>query len=318
MRKLFPVFILVSLVMAACGGSVPAASSGVLKVVASTTIVGDVVAQVGGDLIDLTVLFPVGADPHTFEPRPQDVAAISEADVIVLNGLDLEEVLEPSLDANAKGVIVHASEGIEVLEFAAHEHDHEGEEHEGEEHEGEEEHHHEGGDPHTWTDPNNVMVWTENIASALSEADPANAATYQSNADAYINELRELDTWIRTQVESIPPERRELVTDHSSFGYFADTYGFEQVGLVVAAISTNASPSAKELAELVDAIQEHDVPAIFVGTTVNPALAEQVAQDSGAQVVFLYTGSLSEPGGEADSYLAFMKYNVNAIAEALK
>ena len=126
---------------------------------------GDVTRQVGSDLIELTVLFPPGADPHTFEPRPQDVAAISEADVIVINGLGLEEALEPTLEANAKGVVVHASEGIEVLAF-------EGEEHEGEEHE--------GGDPHTWTDPNNVIVWTENIAAALAEADPSNAATYRA------------------------------------------------------------------------------------------------------------------------------------------
>jgi ABC-type Zn uptake system ZnuABC Zn-binding protein ZnuA len=216
------------------------------------------------------------------------------------------------------GTLIHVAEGIKVLEFAAHEHEGDEHAHEDEDHKAEDEHEHEGVDPHTWTDPNNVIVWTQNIASALSKADPANAATYQANADAYVEELRELDTWIRTQVESIPVEQRELVTDHASFGYFADEYGFEQVGLVVASLSTNASPSAKELAQLIDAIQEHDVPAIFVGTTVNPTLAEQVAGDTDSLVVFLYTGSLSEPGGEADSYMDFMKYNVMAIVEALR
>ncbi len=304
-RKLLPILLVVSLLLAACGSDTVVVSGDGLKVVASTTILGDVVSQVGGDLINLDVLYPPGTDPHTFEPRPQDIAAISNAQVIFISGLGLEESLEPTLDANANGTVVHVSDGIEAHALggeAGDEHDHE----------------HGGGDPHTWTDPNNIIIWTENIASTLSEADPANAAAYQSNADSYIGELRELDAWIRAQVETVPNEKRALVTDHASFGYFADEYGFEQVGLVVASLSTNASPSAKELAELTDAVKEHGVPAIFVGTTVNPTLAEQVANDTGAQVVFLFTGSLSEPGGEADSYISFMRYNVSAIVEALK
>lgn len=304
-RKLLPLLLVVSLLSSACGSDTAIDSNDGLKVVASTTIVGDVVSQVGGNLIDLTMLYPPGVDPHTFEPRPRDIAAISDADVVVIHGLELEETLESTLDANVNGLLVHAADGVDTIAL------------EGEGH-AQDDHAHEGSDPHTWTDPNNVMVWTENIASALAEADPANAAIYRSNADAYIDELRELDVWIRAQVETIPVERRELVTDHASFGYFAEEYGFEQVGLVVASLSTNAAPSAKELAQLTDAIKEHDIPAIFVGTTVNPALAEQVANDTGTQIVFVYTGSLSEPGGEADSYLDFMKYNVTAIVEALK
>jgi len=313
-RKLLPVVLFLGLLLAACGGGSPA-ESGRLKVVASTTIVGDVVAQVGGDLIALTVLFPPGADPHTFEPRPQDIAALSEAQVVVINGMGLEEALEPALEANVKGTILHASEGIEALAFEGEEH--EGEEHEGEEHEGEE-HHHEGGDPHTWTDPNNVIVWTQNIAAALAEADPENAKAYQANADAYAASLTELDGWIRAQVEQIPAERRKLVTDHRAFGYFVDEYGLEQVGALIGSFSTNAAPSAQELAALEDKIKEQGVPAVFVGKTVNPELAEQVAQDTGVKLVHVYTGSLSEPGGEADSYINFMRYNVEAILEALK
>lgn len=341
-RKSLPILLIAGLLLAACGGGQPAGSPGGLKVVASTTIVGDVVALVGGDLIDLTVLFPPGTDPHTFEPRPQDLAAISEAQVIVINGLGLEEALAPALEANATGAIVHASEGIEVLDFAVHEHDHEGDEHEGElahegeehegeehegedehayegeEHQGEEHHHHEGGDPHTWTDPNNVIVWTENIAAALAGADPANAEAYQANADAYAASLRDLDTWIRSEVAQIPPDNRKMVTDHLALGYFADEYGLEQIGALVGSFSTNAAPSAQELAALEDTIREQEIPAVFVGKTVNPELAEQVAQDTGTAVVPVYTGSLTAPGGEADSYLAFMRYNVTAIVEALK
>ena len=301
-RTSLPIFVIFSLLLAACGSSMPATSSASLKVVASTTIIGDVVAQVGGDLINLTVLFPPGADPHTFEPRPKDIAAISDADIVIIHGLGLEETLKSALDANVSGTLVYAAEGVDVLEFAGEGHDDD----------------HENGDPHTWMDPNNVIIWTQNIAIALAKADPDNAQTYQANAEVYIAQLHELDSWIRAQVETIPAGQRQLVTDHLTFGYFAREYGFEQVGLVVAALSTNAAPSAKELADLVNTIKERHVPAIFVGNTVNPALSEQVANDTGARVVFVYTGSLSKAGGEADSYIKFMRYNVNAIVEALK
>jgi manganese/iron transport system substrate-binding protein len=302
-RKSIPVFVLASLLLAACGNGAPTASIGSLKVVASTTIVGDVVAQLGGELIDLTVLFPPGADPHTFEPRPQDIAAISDADVVVVSGLGLEESLQPALEANAKGVVVRASDGIQLLALA-------GNEHTGEDHA--------GSDPHTWTDPNNVIIWTQNIAAALAEADPANSDSYQTNAEAYTASLLDLDAWIRSEVAQIPPERRKLVTDHRAFGYFANEYGFEQIGALVGSFSTNASPSAQEIAALEDTIRAQNVPAVFIGKTVNPELAGQVARDTGTKLVLVYTGSLSQPGGEADSYLKFMRYNVKAIVEALK
>jgi ABC-type Zn uptake system ZnuABC Zn-binding protein ZnuA len=304
-RKFIPMVVLASLLLTACGGPPPDVQAG-LKVVASTTIVGDVVAQVGGDRIELTVLFPTGADPHTFEPRPQDIAALSDAQVVIISGLGLEEALEPTLEANVKGAIVHASDGIEVLTFDGGVYEEDGDRT------------HESGDPHTWTDPNNVIVWTENIAAALSEADPSNAAVYRANADAYIASLRQLDNWIRSEVAQIPAERRKLVTDHRALGYFADEYGFEQVGALVGSFSTNASPSAQELAALEETIKLQNVTAVFVGNEVNPQLAEQVVQDTGTKLVYLYTGSLSEAGGEADSYIEFIRYNVNAIVGALK
>jgi manganese/iron transport system substrate-binding protein len=302
-RKFIPMIVL-TVLLTGCGGSPVTPGSG-LRVVASTTILGDVVAQVGGNLIDLTVLFPTGADPHTFDPRPQDIAAISDAPVVFISGLGLEESLQPALDANATGTVVQVSEGIDVrtLDNAAQTADPHG---------------HENVDPHTWTDPNNVIVWTQNIAATLAKADPAHADTYQANTDAYIASLRELDAWIRSEVTQIPPERRKLVTDHYAFGYFADEYGFEQVGALVGSFSTNASPSAQEIAALEDAIRAQNVPAVFVGATVNPTLAEQVAQDTGTKIVSVYTGSLTTPGGDADSYVKFMRYNVNAIVNALK
>ena len=299
-RKFVPLLMLISL-LAGCS-SAPTASNSGLRVVASTTILGDVVSQVGGNLINLSVLFPIGADPHTFDPRPQDVAAISDAQVVFINGLGLEESLQPSLDANAKGTVVAVSDGIDVRKLdnaaAAVEHG--------------------GADPHTWTDPNNIIVWTQNIAAALAQADPANADAYQANANTYIASLQDLDAWIRSEVTQIPPERRKLVTDHYAFGYFADEYGFKQVGALVGSFSTNASPSAQEIATLEDTIRAQHVPAVFVGTTVNTSLAEQVAQDTGTKIVPVYTGSLTAPDGNAGTYLAFMHYNVTAIVSALK
>jgi ABC-type Zn uptake system ZnuABC Zn-binding protein ZnuA len=213
-------------------------------------------------------------------------------------------------------------EGEEHDHEAEEQHDEqEGEEHEGEEHHDEhegEDHDHEGIDPHTWIDPNNVTVWVHNIEHKLSEADPGNAQAYAANAEAYEAELETLDAWIKEQVAQIPEENRKLVTDHTLFGYFADEYGFEQVGALIPSFSTLAEPTAQELAAIEDAISELNVKAIFVGNTVNPALAERVAEDAGTLLVFVYTGSLSEPNGEAPTYLEYMRYNTNAFVDALK
>jgi len=265
-----------------------------------------VVKQVGGDRIALSTLLPVGADPHSFEPRPRDMAVMNDAALVFVNGLGLEEALRPVLDANVTGSVIEVSQGITPRPFSQ---DHAAAGSDAG---------HAAGDPHTWTDPNNVIVWTQNVADALSAADPENAPTYRANADAYIVELRALDAWIRQQVAQVPPERRKLVSDHAIWGYFADEYGFELAGLVVASLSGGAAPSAQELARLEDAIRSEGVSALFVGSTANPALSAQVASDTGARLVTLYTGSLSEPGKGADNYLDFMRYNVNAIVEALR
>jgi ABC-type Zn uptake system ZnuABC Zn-binding protein ZnuA len=299
-------FLLLLLSACSSGGRQGSPPDGRLQVVATTSIVGDVVGNIGGELIELTVLVLPGGDPHTFEPRPQDIAAVSDAQVVFASGLGLEEALKGVLEANVKGTLVEVSDGLAVIPLQ------DKDEHEGAQPE------HGTGDPHTWMDPNNVIIWAGNIATALAEADPTNRATYQTNAESYIAELRELDAWIRQQVEQVPPKQRKLVSDHAVLGYFAAEYGFEQVGLVIPALSSSAAPSAQELAALVDAIRAQDVQAILVGTTVNPALSEQVANDTGAELVFIYTGSLSQPGGEASSYIQLMRYNVQTIVDTLK
>ncbi len=301
------------LLVAACAPDTPQPAPGAeegLPVVATTSIVADVVRQVGGERISVSVLLPLGIDPHAYEPAPQDVARLSGAQLIFANGAGLEEFLPALLEnAGAANRLVEVSSGIELIEFA--------QEH-GAEDAHEEEDEHEEGDPHTWVDPNLVIIWVENIRAALAAADPVNAAVYAANAAAYQAELRALDSWVREQVETIPPGNRKIVTDHLVFGYFAERYGFEQVGAIIPGYSTLAAPSAQEIAAIEDAIREFGVKAVFVGESVNPSIAQRIAEDTGVRLVPLYHGSLSEPGGPADSYLTFIRYNVSAIVEALK
>ena len=298
-----------------------ATDTGKLKVVATTTIVGDVVSEIGGDLIDLTVLLPVGTDPHGFDPTPQDVAKLADADVIFANGLGLEEFLDSMIEsAGVENKVVYVSDGIDLLRSEEHHDEDEGEEHHNED-EGEEHHHehnHGGIDPHTWFSPLNVMVWIHNIAYALSDVDPDSAQAYAHNEEVYEAELVELDTWIREQVAQIPEDNRNLVTDHSLFTYFADEYSFTQVGALVPGYSTVAEPTAQELAQIEDAIEDLNVKAVFVGYTVNPVLGERVADDTGTELVFVYTGALSETDGAAATYLHYMRYNTTAFVNALR
>lgn len=299
LQKFF--LILALLTLTACS-TAPASTSteNLLTVSTSTSIIGDVARQIGGSYVDVHVLFPIGADPHSYEPRPQDIVTLTDAEVVLVNGFGLEETIQPLLE-NAKRLIT-VSDGIQPLSLNGG-------------HAGESER---GFDPHVWQDPNNVIVWARNIRDAFSQADPAHAEEYAANAENYIAELTALDTWIREQVAQVPEANRKLVTDHQAFGYLASRYGFTQIGAVVPALSTGASPSAQELAALEDLIHSSGVKAIFVGSTVNPELSRRVANDMGIRLVTLFTGSLSAPGGGADTYLTFVRYNVNAIVEALK
>jgi manganese/iron transport system substrate-binding protein len=315
----FLIFFLLVLGLPACGQQISDtqdhtdSDSGKLKIVATTTIVGDVVSQIGGDLIDLSILLPVGTDPHSFDPTPQDIALISDADIVFANGAGLEVFLDPLIEsAGAAEKVVRVSASVDFLKVAGDERNHESDEN------AVAENHQNGFDPHTWTDPNNVIVWLNQIENKLCEMDPKNAEIYAANATAYELELQDLDAWIRDQVAQIPEENRKLVTDHTLFGYFADEYGFDQVGALIPSFSTLAEPTAQELVTIENAIHELNVSAIFVGNTVNPSLAERIAEDTGTQLVFVYTGSLSEPGGDAPTYLDYMRYNTNAFVDALK
>ena len=303
MKRIFLALSLLMLLLASfLTGCAQQASSSGLKVVATTTIVGDIARQIGGERISLTVLLPVGADPHTYEPRPQDVAAIHDARVIFINGLELEHSLEPIISTNASGPVIAVSDGIDVLPFSATPGDEQ----------------HTTGDPHTWTDPNNVKIWVENIRQALTTVDPSGAELYKTNAETLTKDLTELDSWITQEVALIPAANRKLVTDHQSMGYFTNRYGFEQAGLLLPSLTTNASASALDLAQVEEVINTQEIHTIFIEVGANDALAAQVANDTGVTVARIYSGSLGTADSGAGTYLDFMRFNVNAIVEGLR
>jgi ABC-type Zn uptake system ZnuABC Zn-binding protein ZnuA len=295
--------------LAGCAGPPPAAHSGPLRIVAVETFLADIARAVTGDAGQVASLMPVGADPHTYEPTPSDVRRVLESDVLVANGAQYDAQVVEQLRSNAPTLlIVTAAAGIEQLASASTP-TAQGPSH--------------GprfipGDPHLWLDPVNVVSYAETIRDQLIRLDPANAARYAANTEAYRAELLSLDQWIRDQVQGLPPQRRLLVTNHESLAYFAARYGFTIVGTLLPGLSSTASPSARDLARLVDAIRAANVPVIFLEVGSDKRLADQLAQETGVRVISdLYTESLSAPSGPAPTYLEMMRYDTRAIVSAL-
>ncbi len=283
-----------------------------LRVVATTSIVADVVANISGDAIELNSIIPRMTDPHGYQLTPGDLRMLHDADLVFINGLGLEEALEQTLGQLPEDMpIVSLSEGIQLRELTPERTDTSSDH-------GTEAHADTGVDPHVWFDPLNINVWADNTAQSLAALDPANAATFQAQSDVFHNQLEDLHNWILTQLEEIPQADRKLVTDHLLMGYFAQRYDFEILNALLPSFSSAASPSAQELADLQDSIRQSGVKVIFVGMNSNRQIAEQMAKDTSVAVVPLYTGSLSALNGPASTYLTFMQYNVGAIVNALK
>lgn len=298
MRRL--AYLIACLILVACQAppqSVAQESvSGVdLSVLAAETFLADIAQNVVGERVKVEALLPPDLDPHTYEPMPQDLVKIENSQVLIVNGAGFEEWLDEFIqNSDGKQLVIEASEGLMESSLRPD-------------------------DPHFWLDPINVIAYVENIRDGLSVVDPAGEPVYRRNAEAYIEQLKALDAWIKEQVAQLPGERRILVTNHESFGYFADRYGFTVIGTIIPSASTGASPSARQLVQLVDEIKKTNAPAIFLESGSNPQLAEQVASETGVKVIEgLYTHSVSPLGGEAPSYIDMMKYNTRAIVEALK
>jgi ABC-type Zn uptake system ZnuABC Zn-binding protein ZnuA len=306
----------VALVLVLAGGVVAQAAP--LNVIATTTILADVAQNIAGDRFTVTALVPVNADSHAFEPSVDDARRVSEADLVLTIGAGYEQFIEGLLEnAGANIPVVTANNGVNIRPLGVgHEPEHEGEA-EATEH-ADHDDHELGGDPHTWMDPQNVMVWVGNIRDAFSLLDHANAAIYEANADAYLDQLAALDAELQAQVDTLPAEARILVTNHEFMGYFADRFGFEMVGTVLPGGTTDAEPDPQGMADLIALIQSEGVPAIFAEVSANPELAEIIASEAGVNVVTaLYSESLSDAAGPAPTYLDFMRHNTRTIVDAL-
>jgi ABC-type Zn uptake system ZnuABC Zn-binding protein ZnuA len=273
-----------------------------IKVLATVSFLADVTRNISGDRAEVISLIPTGLDPHSFEATPQDLALISNSNVLVINGTGFEEWLEPLMDNLPDDlVIIDASRGLTPRQP------------------GELERIEEEIDPHFWLDPTRVIYYAGNIRDGLSAADPAGKNTYTQNAAAFIKQLQELDAWIVDQINTIPPERRVMVTNHESFGYFADRYGLRIVGAILPGVTTGAAPSARHLADLVTIIKQENVPAVFLEAGANPELADQLASETGVKVVTsIYSHSVTEAGGAAPTYLKMIRANTESIVQALK
>jgi ABC-type Zn uptake system ZnuABC Zn-binding protein ZnuA len=268
------------------------------EILATTTVLADVTRNLVGDRFSVGSLLPIGADPHSYQPTPQDKARISESKLLVINGAEYEHFLEGLIEsADGERPLIEASAGLPLITDTESEH---------------------GIDPHLWLDPNNVIVYVENIQEGLAQFDPQGTQVYEANADAYIAKLQELDAWINGQITQIDPQRRLLVTNHEALGYFADRYGFRVVGTVLEGTSSEASPSAEQMAALIEQIKFYKAHAIFLDTSDNPQLAQQIAAETGVRVVTdLHFESLTE-GGPASTYIDMMRDNVTKIIEALR
>lgn len=328
MRMLFlPVALIILVASLACSGSDSDTGStgstgggGPVKVVATTTQIGDFARNVGGDRISLTVLLSPNQDAHDFELEPSQIRAVVGADLILRNGLDLDAFLDKVLDGSNAAVATLAA-GISTIDG---DHGHEDEEHhddEDEEHQEDEEHpdHEHGTDPHIWFSVDNARHMVENLRDALVAEDGSNAEFYRTNATAYLASLEALDSEIRTMVEEVPEQCRKLVTTHHVLGYYADAYGFEVVGAVIPSASSDAQASAANVAAIVTAIRNEGVPAIFSEASINPALIQQVGREAGVVVVDDLNGdSLGPAGSDGATYIDMMRSNTVKITDALK
>lgn len=283
------------------------ASAEKLPVVASFSILADLVTVVGGERVAVTSLVGPDADAHMFDPTPQDAVRIARARLVVVNGLGFEGWQQRLLQAaRYRGEVVVASNGVKPR----------GHEHQGDQ-DHEHGHEHDHLDPHAWQDPQNVMLYVANIAAALARVDPQGAALYRANAANYQLQLRELDAWAGARFAQIPPKQRRAVTAHAAFDYLAARYGLRLSALQ--ALSTESEPSARAMGELVRRMRADGTAAVFAENLHNARLLRQLAGEAGVTVGGkLYSDALSAPRGPAPTYLALMRYNVDQLARGMQ
>jgi zinc/manganese transport system substrate-binding protein len=270
--------------------SAPGHAAEPLRVVASFSILGDLVHAVGGDRVTVTTLVGADADAHEFQPKPSDAKTIVQSGLLVVNGLNFEPwASKLAKSAGYQGGTVVAAQGVKPL----------------------------ASDPHAWQNPNNVVLYVRNIAAGLSKADPGNASSYQANAESYVRELLTLDTWATAEFAAIPMPKRKVITSHDAFGYLAAQYQIRF--LAPQGITTDAQPTAKGVAQLIRQIQREKIRAVFVENMSDPKLLAQLSQDAGVRVgASLYSDALSAPDKPGATYLQMMRHNVTQLVAGMK
>lgn len=287
----------------------PVLAQSPVKVVASFSILGDLVRQVGGERVAVDVLVGPGSDAHVFQPTPSQARRVSQAQVVFSNGLGFEGWMARLLKTAAyKGQQVVVSQGIEPLMEASQDEQRKGHRHGG--------HNHGETDPHAWQSVGHVKVYVKNIAQGLCSADPSGCNAYERNAVAYTAQLDTLEAEIRSAWAPIPPAQRLVITSHDAFGYYARDHGV--TFLAPQGVSTESEASAKGVARLVRQIRKEQIKALFVESISDPRLIEQIARETGVRPSgALYSDSLSVPGGEAATYIDMMKFNTRALTSAV-
>ncbi|MEM9567648.1 MAG: metal ABC transporter substrate-binding protein [Cyanobacteria bacterium P01_E01_bin.34] len=311
-----------------------------IPVVATFSILGDMVERIGDEHVTVTTLVGPGGDAHVYQPTPADAQAVQDAEVMVVNGLEFEGWLDRLADAaEFDGEMVVATSGVDAIAFdEEHDDDHhddhgevhaEGDHHdehdddhhddhgevhaEGEHHDG---HDHGAFDPHAWLSLENAVIYVDNITAALAEADPENAAIFYENREAYVEEIEALDADIRAMMSAIPEDTRTVVTSHDAFQYFGQEYGL--TFLAPQGISTESEASAQDVARLIEQIRADDIPAAFMENVADPRLLEQIADETGASIGgTLFPEALSEADGPAPTYLDLMLHNATTLSTAL-
>ncbi len=304
--------------------AISAATSGFaaqkLPVVASFSILGDVVSEVGGDRIELKTIVGPDGDAHVYQPTPADAATITDAAIVFVNGAGFEGWIERLIKASGyKGPVVKATEGVRLLESEMHDDDDHGKKgHKSESGKKASGHHHDHGDhdPHAWQAVENVIIYAANVRDGLCKVDAAGCETYTRNAAAYTKKLEALDNEIRAKLNNIAEGKRKVITSHDAFSYFANSYGVTI--LAPQGISTESEASASDVARLIDQIRKEGIRAVFVENVSDPRLIEQIARETGAKIGGkIFSDALSKASGPAGTYIDMMRNNATHIAGAL-
>lgn len=289
--------------------SLPAFAQEPLKVVASFSILEDIVKNVGGDDVTVSAIVGPDADAHAFEVTPKEAKMLADADIVFINGLGFEGWMERLAESSGfKGKLVTVSKDVATLDA---------EEHHGEEHGHHEHHAHGASDPHAWQDVANVRIYTGNITTALTSARPETAQAFVDRAAAYDLQLQKLDAEIRNRLTKIPAEKRKILTSHDAFGYFSKAYGVAI--LAPHGLSTHDEPSAETMAELTDQIKREGIGTAFIENISDPKTLKRLSEDTGVKIGgTLYADALSKADGPAPTYLDMMRHNLSLMAKAME